>query len=251
MTTASPRATRPGHHGAGVAAEVALGPGHELDGKPKRRVGVGVVDRLPVGQVLQEVRALVPGHVLAVVRDVVAQRGADRDGDDIGDVEARGGRAHDADDLLEGRVLVADEVHLVDGDDHGLDAHERADGQVPVGLVADAAVRVDHEDGHVAVGRRDGHVAGVLLVARGVGDEHPAAVRQVHVPVRHVDRDALLPLGLEAVGEQRVVDVADRDRRAAAPGAAGVLELVERAPSRSRPAGGRSGSTCRRRPIRR
>ena len=47
------------------------------------------------------------------------------------------------------------------------------------------------------------------------------------MPVGDVDRDALLTLGLEAVGQQRVVDLADRDGRSAPPGGAGVLELID------------------------
>jgi len=43
-------------------------------------------------------------------------------------------------------------------------------------------------------------------VPGGVGDDE-LAPRRGEVPVRHVDRDALLTLGPQAVGEQRQVDV--------------------------------------------
>ena len=46
------------------------------------------------------------------------------------------------------------------------------------------------------------HVARVLLVARRVGDDE-LAPRRREVAVRDVDRDALLALGDEAVGQQR------------------------------------------------
>ena len=49
------------------------------------------------------------------------------------------------------------------------------------------------------------HVAGVLLVARGVGDDELALVGRKE-PVGDVDGDALLALGGEAIDEQREVD---------------------------------------------
>jgi hypothetical protein len=72
-------------------------------------------------------------------------------------------------------------------------------------LDADAVPGVDEQDG--GVGRRGAgrHVAGVLLVPRRVG-ENELPPRGREVPVGDVDRDALLPLGLEAVGEEREVD---------------------------------------------
>ena len=64
------------------------------------------------------------------------------------------------------------------------------------------------EDQREVGGRRArDHVAGVLLVAGGVGDDE-LAPRRVEVPVRHVDRDALLALRAQPVGEQREVRVA-------------------------------------------
>ena len=66
------------------------------------------------------------------------------------------------------------------------------------------------------------HVARVAHVAGGVGDDERAPRRR-EVAVGDVDRDALLALGAQAVGEQREVDVAvaapARDRL-------DVLELV-------------------------
>ncbi len=64
------------------------------------------------------------------------------------------------------------------------------------------------------------HVAGVLDVARGVGDDE-LALRGGEVAVGDVDRDALLALGPQAVGEQRQVRVL------VAPVAAGALDRLE------------------------
>ena len=65
--------------------------------------------------------------------------------------------------------------------------------------------RVDEDDGGVAAGRGGHHVPRVLLVAGRVGDDELALARR-EVAVGDVDRDALLALGLEAVGEEREVD---------------------------------------------
>ena len=106
-------------------------------------------------------------------------------------------------------------------------AHERTDGEVPEGLTTDATSSVDDEHGHVGRGGRHRHVARVLLVPRRIGDDHAAARRQQQVPIGDVDGDALLALGLEAVGEQGEVDLAERDRRAGPTGGARHRELVE------------------------
>ncbi len=113
---------------------------------------------------------------------------------------ARTSAATRAEDLL----AVLDEVDLVDGDDDVRHPHQRGDGEVPAGLLEHALAGVDEQ--HERVGRgRPGHgVAGVLHVAWAVG-EHERALRRGEVAVGDVDRDALLALGAQAVGEQREV----------------------------------------------
>jgi hypothetical protein len=71
------------------------------------------------------------------------------------------------------------------------------------------------------------HVAGVLLVARRVGDDELARWRG-EVAVGHVDGDALLALGLQAVGEQAQVEgrCAFALRLAAAGFGVQVVELI-------------------------
>ena len=98
-----------------------------------------------------------------------------------------------------------DQVHLVDRQHEIGDAEQLRDLRVPPRLRADAVARVDEEDGDVRRRRAGRHVARVLLVARRVGeDELPPRGREI--AVRDVDRDALLALGLQAVGEQREID---------------------------------------------
>ena len=83
----------------------------------------------------------------------------------------------------------------------------RGDERVPARLLDHALARVEQHDGDVGGrGARD-HVARVLDVPRRVG-ELEAARGGDERPVRDVDRDPLLALGPEAVGQQREVDVA-------------------------------------------
>ncbi len=72
------------------------------------------------------------------------------------------------------------------------------------GLLEDTVAGIDQDQRDVRGGGTRDHVARVLNVAGGVGDDE-LALRRREVAVGHVDRDALLPLGPQAVGEQREV----------------------------------------------
>ena len=163
-------------------------------------------------EVFEEGGAGVPGHVGAGGDDVVAFEGADGDHADGFEVEAGGEGEELLQDGVKGLFGVADEVHLVDGGDDVGDAEERGDGGVAAGLGEEGAefeegAGVEEDDGDVGGGGPGGHVAGVLLVAGGVGDDELAAGGG-EVAVGDVDGDSLLALGFEAVGEEGEVDVA-------------------------------------------
>ena len=83
--------------------------------------------------------------------------------------------------------------------------------------------RVDEHEREVGGRGAGDHVARVLHVARGVGDDE-LAPRRREVAVGDVDRDALLALGAQAVGEQR--EVRRSRRRGARLRLLDVLELV-------------------------
>ncbi len=204
--TSSPGVDDPGGDRAGEAPEGQVGAADELDGEAQVAVlGHGDRDGL---EVLHEGRALEPAHVGAGVDHPVALEG--RDGDEPGrllQVEALGELEVVVPDLLEPLLRVVDQVHLVDGHDRVLDAEQRGQVAVALGLGLHAVTGVDQDDGQVT-GRGPGdHVAGVLLVARGVGDDELPPGRR-EVAVGDVDGDALLPLGLEAVHEQGQVELA-------------------------------------------
>ncbi len=157
-------------------------------------------------EVVEQRHALVPPHRLGALDDVVAVQRADRDEHEVLDLELRGERAELVADAFEHDLVVVDEIHLVDAHDEVRHAEQRRDERVALGLLDDALARID-EDHRQIRGRRPGdHVARVLHVAGGVGDDE-LAPRRVEVAVGDVDRDALLALGAQAVGEQREVDV--------------------------------------------
>jgi hypothetical protein len=78
--------------------------------------------------------------------------------------------------------------------------------RVAPGLGEHALARVDQD--HRAIGgRRAGdHVAGILFVARGIGDDELALLGSEEA-IGDVDGDALLALGGEAVDQQGKIDV--------------------------------------------
>ena len=120
-------------------------------------------------------------------------------------------------------VLVpVDQVHLVGHDDQLVDPEEGGDAGVAPRLLAQAGRGVHDHEGEVGRRAPGGHVARVLHVARAVGDDE-LAVRRGRVAVGDVDRDALLALGAQPVGDEGQVHVVD----AAAPRRQGDgLELV-------------------------
>jgi hypothetical protein len=106
---------------------------------------------------------------------------------------------------VERRLVPADQVHLVDRQHHVADAQQLDEIGVAAGLGQHALAGVDQDHGRVGGRGAGDHVAGVLLVAGGVGDDELALVGGEEA-VGHVDGDALLALGGQAVDQQGEVD---------------------------------------------
>ena len=190
---------------AGEAAVVEVGADHRLDGKAERLVGSRASNRERLEQAEQR-RPAVPGGAVAGRDHVVPALRGHRDERDAVEVELGGEGGELALELVEARLCEVDEVHLVHGDDQLRDAEQRRDRRVPARLREHAEARVEQDDGDVG-GRGAGrHVARVLLVPRGVGDDELSRLGR-EVAVGDVDRDALLALGEQPVGEQREVDL--------------------------------------------
>ena len=109
-------------------------------------------------------------------------------------------------DRLEFLSVPVDQVHLVDREHDVADAEQRGQERMPAGLLQQAVPGVDEHDHQLGGGRTGHHVAGVLDVARGVGDDEFPLGRG-EVAVGDIDGDALFPLRAQAVGDQRQVGV--------------------------------------------
>ena len=73
-------------------------------------------------------------------------------------------------------------------------------------LLNDPLACIHKNDGEVSRRGTSHHVSGVLDVPRCVGDNE-LALRCRKITIRYINGNALLTLGLEAVGQQRQVDV--------------------------------------------
>ena len=76
---------------------------------------------------------------------------------------------------------------------------------MPLGLRQHSFARIDENDCQITSGSTRGHIPRVLLVSRGVGnDEFSLGGRKI--TVCYIDRDPLLPLIIESVGEESRVE---------------------------------------------
>jgi hypothetical protein len=200
----------PARQRAGKAPEIEVRTVHPLHRKAQR----GVVRARAVHrhrlEPAHERGALVPGHGRAWGGDVVALEGRHRHEGDALEAQAlrpkrarQGGRKatvvfHDT--VVHGAGVVH-QVHLVDGHEHVPDTEQVHERAVAACLREHALARVHHEHGGVCRGSAGDHVARVLLVARRVGHDELAPLGGEEA-VGHIDRDALLALGGQAIDEQ-------------------------------------------------
>ena len=81
------------------------------------------------------------------------------------------------------------------------------DAGVPAGLRQHALAGVDQDQASVGGGGAGRHVAGVLLVSRRVGDDEARARGVREKAIGDIDGDALLALRLQAVDQQREIEL--------------------------------------------
>ena len=225
-TTSSPALPDAAGHLARVAAVVVVLVGdradHPLDGEAAV-VEVAVAGDLDRLEVLEQRRPVVPGHPLAALDHVVAAQRRHRDHAARRAARAaRSSRAAPARSRGSAPRRSPTRSILLTATTTCGSAEDRRDVRVAARLLDHALACVDEDDRDVRRRRPRDHVAGVLDVPGRVG-ELEAAARRHERAVGDVDRDPLLALGAEAVGEEREVDVAV----AAAPRRLlDVLELV-------------------------
>src|SRR5882672_3672404 len=159
---------------------------------------------------LEERRAGVPGERVAALDHHVAEQR--RAGQRIEGLELQGrGKGFELSPyFVKSSLRVAGEIHLVDEQHRLADSQQAGDVQMFFRLLEQPFRYIGEQEQRIGIARAGGHVARVLLVPRGIGDDE-LAPRRREVAVRHVDGDALLALGLQAVGEERQVEL----RRAA------------------------------------
>ena len=176
-TTSEPGQITPPATWPRVAAVVVVGVAHRADHPLHREadvVEVAVLGDDDVLEVVEQRRGAVPLHGVRAVDHVVAVQRRDRDEGDVGDLEARRPVGDLLQDAVEDVLVVVDEVHLVHAHDEMGDPQQRGDVHVAPGLLRHALAGVDEHDRHVRGGGAGDHVARVLLVARGVGDDELA-----------------------------------------------------------------------------
>ena len=186
--------------GASEAAEVLVRTVHPLHRQAERSLAHAVGNGHGF-QVFKQGRAVVPGRALAARGEVVAAQGRQRDGRHLGNAQQRGQVAVGRHDLGEARLAVVHQVHLVHRQHDVADAQQGDDVAVPARLREQALARIHQHHGQLRRARAGGHVARVLLMARAVGHDELAPVGAEEA-VGHVDGDALLALGGEAVHQQ-------------------------------------------------
>ncbi len=131
--------------------------------------------------------------------------GRERDGHQGLEAERPGELGELVADVDEALLVEADEVDLVHRQHDMADAEQRDDVGVAAGLGEDAVLGIDQQHGEIG-GRGAGrHVAGVLDVAGGVGDDE-AALLGGEIAVGDVDGDALLALGGQAIDDEGEID---------------------------------------------
>ena len=124
-------------------------------------------------QRFQQCRAAVPRHVRTRAGHVVAVPRDDRNGGHGQRAELGAQRGEVGHDVVEHRLVVADQVHLVDRQDQLADAQQRSDGGVAAGLHQQPLACI-HQQYREIRGRGAGnHVAGVLMVPRRIGQDEP------------------------------------------------------------------------------
>jgi hypothetical protein len=108
--------------------------------------------------------------------------------------------------LVEDRLVKIHQVDLVHRQDDVADAEQRGDDRVTARLREHALTGIDQHDGKIGCRSARRHVAGVLHMARRVGDDK-LALRRRKEPVGDIDGDALLALGLQAIDQQREIEL--------------------------------------------
>jgi hypothetical protein len=139
------------------------------------------------------------------MHNVVAIEGAHRNRDQLGNSERFGQDQEIAPMLIKNLLREPNQIHFVDRCNHRGNAEQGGNARMAARLVQDAFAGIDQHYRNVRRRGSRGHIARVLLVAWGIGDDE-FPFQRGEVPVGHVNRDALFPLGAQSVGELCEID---------------------------------------------
>ena len=193
-----------GSHGPGETAEVEVGPVNKLDRETQRLIFHHATD-FNGFQHFQQRRAAVPRHADALGRDVVPFKGRKRNKANINVTRQLPGK---------GEVLFANaikrlfakihQIHFIHRHHQVFNSQQRRDKAMTASLIEHAFARIHQQNRQIAGGSAGGHIAGVLLVPRGVGDNKFAFLGR-EIAIGDIDGDALLAFSLQAIHQQRQI----------------------------------------------
>ena len=114
-------------------------------------------------------------------------------------------------DLLEALLAIPHQIHLVDGNDKIANPQETHQKRMAACLGQHALSGIDQDDRQVGGAGAGHHVAGILLMAGGVGDDIFALLGGEE-PVSHIDGDPLFPFALQTVNQESEIELLFRCR---------------------------------------
>ncbi len=186
------------------SAKISIRPQHQLHRKPQRRATHAHRHRNSL-QILQQRRPRIPRHIRAGLHHVVPGERADRNHLHALQPKMRGKRKELLADRVVLRLVVANQVHLVHRSHYMRNAQQRCNKRMPPRLREHALRAVDQHNRHISRRRARCHIARVLLMSRRIRDDELALGRR-KIPVRHINRDALLAFSAKAIRQQRKIN---------------------------------------------
>ncbi|MDT4852754.1 hypothetical protein FQZ97_869960 [compost metagenome] len=102
-----------------------------------------------------------------------------------------------------------DQIDLVDSHDNVPDAQKRSDKAVTARLCEHALTRINQHHCEIGGGSPRRHVAGILRMAGRISHDKLAA-RCREKAIGHINSDALLAFGFQAIDQQRKVEIVIR-----------------------------------------
>ena len=157
-------------------------------------------------QKLQHALSVIPGHPVRNLHHVIAFEGGDGNKGNVGDIELGGKGFVVFANLVENLLLEVHQIHFIYRQHHMLNAQQRYQVSMSFGLCDNSLAGIGQQDSEVSRGATSDHVAGVLLMPGGVGNDKLPLIGG-KVAVGHIDGDTLFALGFEPVKQQGVVDI--------------------------------------------